>query len=379
MRKKIKFSFIMVILIFFNINSASGKIKTGGNLIDGVRATVIDILSNSEKEIIEGNRDLKVKEQKAEVLITSGSYKGEKLVVENIIDDSIEDSFILNKGDNILISIEEKDGKIAKAYIYEFVRDKYLVYLTVLFIVLMIAIGGFKGLKSVLTLILTIIITIGLLPILLIKGYDPIITSLAISFVITIINLTTINGFNRKTIAAIIGTSGGIAASGSITLIMNSVAKLSIYGSEEGQMMIYSPQNINLDYRGFLFSAILIGALGALMNISMSIASAMKQIEEVNPNVSTFKLIKSGMSVGRDIMCTMCNTLILAYIGASLLSVTMLITYNVSFFQIINQSFIATEIVRALAGSIGLIATIPITVITSGILRNNEVKRNLRI
>ncbi|MCY6485060.1 YibE/F family protein [Clostridium aestuarii] len=371
------FSFsIFVFMLIFNMNLAFADETNSSKSTEGIKATVLDTLTIDNAELEQSHG---IKNQKVQILITSGSHKGEKLIIDNTIDTSMSENFSLSKGDNILISIEEKNGKITKAYMYQFDRGKYLLYLTLGFVILMILIGGIKGIKSVFTLALTIIIILKVLPTLLLKGYDPVTTSVLICIGIIVFTLLIVSGINRKTVSAIIGTSCGVAMAGLIALLMGNLTKLTGYGTEESQMLMYIPQNINFNYKGLLFAAILMGALGAIMDVSMSIASSMNEIDDSNPNISTASLMKAGMSVGKDIMGTMSNTLILAYIGASLQFVILLMAYNISFIEIINQNVIATEIVRALSGSIGLISSIPITIFVSGILRNRKARRRLEI
>lgn len=374
--KKIKMSiFIMLIIMFANTINVLAYDNLESKSIDGIKATVIDIVSTNEKETLDKNAG-SIKEQKVNVMINTGKHKGENLEILNTVDtSSMSDDYLLNKGDEILISLEEENGSIVKGYMYQYVRDKYILYLIAIFVALMIIIGGIKGIKSIFTLSLTVLAILKLLPTLLLKGYNPIKTSIAISIGIIIFTLLIVNGGNRKTLSSIIGTSCGVAIAGLIAIIVGNLAKLTGYGTEESQMLMYIPQNIKFDYKGLLFAAILMGALGAIMDVSMSIASAMNEINDANPDMSATSLMKAGMSVGRDIMGTMSNTLILAYVGASLQSILLLIAYKVSFTDIINQSTIATEIVRALSGSIGLMTSIPITVIASGMLRKRAIKR----
>ncbi|WMJ81025.1 YibE/F family protein [Clostridium sp. MB40-C1] len=364
--KKIIFILITILMVG-TITAFADEIKESKS-IDGIKATVLEILSINEKEI-RGEKD-SIKEQQAKVIINSGSHKGENIVIVNSIDTAnVAQEYLLNKGDEILLSIEESNGKIVKGYMYEYDRHKYLLYLVVIFIVLMILIGGSKGIKSTFTLCFTVFIILKIFPMLLLRGYNPIKTAIGMSIVITVVTLLIVSGSSRKTITAIIGTSCGAAVSGIIAIVVGDLAKITGYVTEEGQMLMYIPQDIKFDYKGLLFAAILMGALGAIMDVSMSIVSAMNEINEANPEMSATSLMRAGMSVGKDIMGTMSNTLILAYVGASLQSLILLFAYKISFIDIINQPTIATEILRALSGSIGLISSIPITVICFGLIR----------
>ena len=127
-------------------------------------------------------------------------------------------------------------------------------------------------------------------------------------------------------------------------------------------MLAFIPQHRRIDYQGLLFAGIMIGALGAVMDVAMSISSAMWEIISVSPDISKKQLIKSGMNIGRDIIGSMSNTLILAYVSTSIPVLLLFILFSNGFTEIINLELLASEVLRAVAGSIGLICTIPITV-----------------
>lgn len=241
-----------------------------------------------------------------------------------------------------------------------------LLYLLVVFLGGLIIIGGYQGLKTIFTLVLTILGVVKFLLPMILKGYDPILISIFTCAVVIVITLLIISGINKKTLAAIIGTSGGVIIAGFSALFVGSMANLTGLGNEESiHLILYSR---NIDFQGLLFAGIIIGALGAVMDVGMSISSAMHEIELANPEITIGDLISAGMNVGRDIMGTMSNTLILAYVGSSLNLMLLLSTYDIPLGQIIAKESIASEIVRSLAGSIGLIFTIPLTAFASGML-----------
>ncbi|CAH2213916.1 YibE/F family protein [Tepidibacter aestuarii] len=245
-----------------------------------------------------------------------------------------------------------------------------LLYLLVIFLGGLLIIGGFKGLKSIFTLVFTIFAIVKVLLPMILKGYNPVFVSVCICAVVIIITLLIVCGINKKTLSAIIGTTGGVIIAGFLALMIGSMANLTGLGNEESiHLILYSK---NIDFKGLLFSGIIIGSLGAAMDVGMSIASAMHEIELANPKITTDDLISAGMNVGRDIMGTMSNTLILAYVGSSLNLMLLLSTYDISLIQIITRDNIASEVVRALAGSTGLVFTIPLTAIVSGVLSRSE-------
>ncbi len=246
-----------------------------------------------------------------------------------------------------------------------------LLYLLIIFLSGLVIIGGRKGLKTILTLIFTILLISQVLLPLILQGYNPIGISIAASSLVIIVTLLIVSGANKKTLSAIIGTTGGVIIAGFLALIVGYMANLSGLGNEESIHLILFTRDI--DFKGLLFAGIIIGSMGAVMDVGMSISSAMHEIAVVNPQITTEKLIGAGMNIGRDIMGTMANTLILAYVGASLNLMLFLAAYEPSLVQILVKDNITAEIVRSLAGSIGLIFTIPLTAGVSGFLRNKKL------
>jgi uncharacterized membrane protein len=145
-------------------------------------------------------------------------------------------------------------------------------------------------------------------------------------------------------------------------VIAGKLAQLTGLGNEEAQMLAYIPQHSNINYQSLLFAGIAIGALGAVMDTALSISSAMSEIVLTNENISLKQLRKSGMNIGRDIIGSMSNTLILAYTSTNIPLILLLVLFNTQLKDVMNLDVIASEILRATAGSIGLILTIPLTV-----------------
>ena len=158
------------------------------------------------------------------------------------------------------------------------------------------------------------------------------------------------------------GTIGGVIIAGLFAYSAGKILMLTGLGNEDAQLLAFIPQHRKIDYQGLLFAGIVIGALGAVMDVAMSISSAMWEIISVSPGISKKQLIQSGMNIGRDIIGSMSNTLILAYVSTSIPVLLLFILFSNGFTEIINLELLASEVLRAVAGSIGLICTIPITV-----------------
>ncbi|MFZ5988988.1 MAG: YibE/F family protein [Bacillota bacterium] len=335
-----------------------------------IRAKIIKVISNDNEETEYSGGTIETRSQLLEVKVLQGLHKGKIIKAHHYLNSFNEAyNILLTEGKEVFLYIEEnEDGSIEKAFVAEIVRDRYLLYLTIIFILSILIVGKLKGLKSLISLSITCAAVIYILLPMILKGYDPVLVSVMVCVGIIIITLIMVSGFNHKTLSAIVGTAGGVITAGVIALIVGYLTNLTGLGDEESQMLMYIPQNIKFDFRGLLFSGIIIGAMGAVMDVAVSIASAVNEVALVNSDAKTRDLIKAGMNVGRDILGTMADTLILAYASASIPLMLLLMAYNVSFVEIINRELIASEVVRALSSSIGLVVTVPLTAVVAGTL-----------
>ncbi len=314
--------------------------------------------------------------QNVKLKITSGKHKNEIFDVENYLTSNIAFNIFAEEGEKVIVSIEETEDGYIDVYISDYMRQHYILYLTIIYILLIIIIGKKKGLKSVITLTITVLAIMKVLLPMILKGFNPIPITIIISVGITIITLFIVGGINGKSISAVIGTSGGVVIAGLLAYYIGSKVKLTGLNSEEAMMLMYIPQEINFDFRSLLFCGIILGSLGAIMDVGMSISSSIDEINNANSNMTRQSLFLSGMNVGKDIMGTMTNTLILAYTGSTIPMLLLFMAYETSMVKIMNLDIIATEIIRSLSGSIGLVLTIPLTAFSASVLIKRNDKRN---
>lgn len=372
--------FICIIFIsqisFSYANNHSEPSPTGSSLVTE-KAKVLKIITDISSEDYETHKfeDLK---QVVEIQILSGEYKNQITTVDNHLNNHAYYDILLKEGDRITIAIEEasSDYELPKIYISGFERDRYELYILLLFMILLALIGRKKGFKAIMSLFVSILLIVFFMLPLILQGYSPILLSIITSIIITTLTLFIIAGINMKSASAIIGTASGVIAAGLIAYIMGTFSNLTGLSSHEASMLMYIPQGISFDFKGLLFAGIIIGTLGAVMDISMSIASSMYEIREIEPDINTKDIISAGLNIGRDVMGTMTNTLILAYTGTSIPLMLIFIAYDFPIIEILNMDLIATEIIRSIAGSIGLVLAIPFTALTCGfIINNSAVKR----
>lgn len=326
----------------------------GNNVSEELQETVVSA------KILEVNKSKIDSIEILKIEIKSGKYKGEVVEI-NYSSSDLENNLNLKKGNIINVVVSEVEDEVSY-YFYSYNKNSALTLLLIIFIVLIIILGGMKGIKALISLIISICLFIFILIPLLLKGYDPVILSILMCIISTILTFIITNGFTKKTLIAIIGVVGGLIAAGIVVQIFTGLSNINGVISESEQMLAYIPNAPEFNYKGLLFAGIIIGALGACMDVAMELTSSLIEIKIHNEKVSAKDLAKSGFNIGKDIMGTMVNTLILAYTGGSLSLILLFIGFEKNFGQIINLDSIAAEIIRSLSGSIGLLCTIPITI-----------------
>lgn len=336
----------------FNIDSNGSDIFDTNDL---TKATVTKI-SKLDSNIV----------QEVEVTIKEGEYKGKKFTVENSLI-SGNKLIALREKDEVLLIVNGDNEEDLNIITYEYVRDKKLIYLLLFFVILVMFVGGIKGINALLSVGFTIcVISVMFLPGLL-SGYNPVELTIYCSLIIAFFSLIIQHGFSKKTFSSLIGTIGGVTAAGVVTVIMSSSLQVSI-GSEEVMSLLRIPQKIDFNFQHIFFASAVIGALGANIDMSMSVATAMNEVKQSNKRISKAELIECGMNVGRDVIGTMSNTLVLAYIGSSLVTLMIFMGCNAQLNYVINEEDMCIEILRSLSGSVGIILSVPLTVFARALM-----------
>lgn len=249
-----------------------------------------------------------------------------------------------------------------------FVTDHYrvnsLFFLIGIFFIGLLILGKITGLKTIISLSLTCSSIFMLFIPSILAGFNIYLSSILTAIFIIITTLPLVSGYTKKSLAAAIGCIGGVITVGLITLIMNKVLHLTGLSNQDSVALVTASSSMglqSLDLKGIAFASIILGALGATMDVSISIASSLYEFCKEVKDVTFKKAINSGLTIGKDIMGTMTNTLILAYIGSSLTSILLLILHGGELSEILSKEMISTELLQSLAGSIGMLLTIPIT------------------
>jgi uncharacterized membrane protein len=264
-------------------------------------------------------------------------------------------------------------GKLSAGSSTEYAFENYdrleqIIWLLIAFVGLIVIFGGKKGLMTILSLALTCLaIFLVFIPCIM-AGFNIYCSPIVICIYIIIVSYILTGGINKKSLASIIGCSGGVAFSATIYIIMERIMKLTGYYNDQTSRLKQTFMECPLDLKAIVFAMVTIGALGATMDVAMSIASSLEEIQNNKAGMTKIQIIQSGLTIGKDIMGTMTNTLILAYIGSSLITVLIYAVSNYPILQLLNKEEIIVEILQSLIGSLGMLFTIPFTTVISAYL-----------
>lgn len=282
-------------------------------------------------------------------------------------------------GDKIML-MEMQDGGLESGgekqwTIAGYVRSDALIILAVILAALLLLFGRKKGIKTILSLAFTCLsIFIVYIPAIL-SGLNIYVWSIITCIYIIVMTMMIINGTSKKSFAAGLGCASGVFVSGVLTFIMDQIIKLTGVLDEQSYFLLFLNEQNPIDLKAIVFGSIIIGAIGAIMDVSMDITSSLQEISSKVEYPSLPMLVKSGFTIGRDIMGTMANTLVLAYIGSSMSMVLLLAAYSNSLLLLFNREMIVVEILQALVGSFGILFTIPFTSFICGILYRHPASK----
>lgn len=309
--------------------------------------------------------------QMLKVQLTSGEYKGEILDATSAEGNLF--GAVCKKGDSVVVHMSVS-GDAKNVSVYSKDRIVTVTAFVGIFLLLICIIGGKNGVKSVVGLVFTFVTIFMIYIPLIYRGFSPFWAAVIITIITTIATMYLISGFTVKTVCAIAGTVIGVLLAGLAAWVFGWAADIDGYNVSNIETLSYVGQITHIQIGGLLFSGILIASLGAVMDVAMSVSSAISEIHDKAPQLNCLELFKSGMNVGRDMMGTMSNTLILAFVGSAVSELVINYAYNLPFRQIINSYNIGIEIMQGVSGSIGVILTVPaVAFVTAWLLTRRHI------
>ena len=319
-------------------------------------------------EILQDNLDssgTRVGEQKVRVKMLTGVRKGEELDVTS------SSGYLFGAACTVgmkVIVMQSVAGETTIASVYSQDREWVIYIFALLYLLALCIIGGKQGIKGCLGLIFTFFCVIFVYLPLVYLRYSPFWSAVFICFLTTLVTMYLIGGPTKKTCAATLGTLAGVVLAGISAWCFSKASGISGYNVSDIETLMTLWNTNRIQVGGLLFSGLLISCLGAVMDVAMSISSAIDEIYKQNSSLTRKELFKAGMRVGRDMMGTDSNTLILAFAGSSVSTLLLDYAYDLPYQQIINSNNIGIAIMQGLAGSFGIVLSVPLTVLICTIL-----------
>ena len=338
-------------------------------------AKVLKVLSDSSHEDPD-TENVHVGSQELLAEITTGVHKGRQVQLTNYMSKLFDKH--AKEGTSLLVFIltdtsvlDENGLPSISLSVMNYNRQWLLFGLVAVFLIVVGLIGGKVGLRSILGLGFTLACIVFLLVPALLRGFSAIPLTLLLCIVVTVVCFLLLDGMSRKTLSAILGTVAGFTVACLFALAASRIAHLDglEYNVAETDTLIQAKyQGTLINLRGLFVSGIVISALGAVMDVAMSISSSVNELKTVNPGLHFVQLFRSGMNIGRDAIGTMTNTLILAFTGGALVNLILIKYYNWDWKAILSGDYITHEVITGIAGSIGLILAVPLTALIASAL-----------
>lgn len=348
---------IVILLINLKWGSSSHLVSYDGIELDYVKATVVEIVDET-LDYPHNSKPIGIQNIKAKIQKT-----GEIVDVENKLEAS--HSILVKNNDKVILAKSRNPHHNSETFyrMYNYDRSFSTIFWIVLFLVFISIVAGVRGIKSTVALVISIYIILFFDISLIMNGFNNVLITIITIILCTIFSTLILYGYSKMSLINMISVSVSFVFVSILVKLMSIGLNVSGYNLDNvGELILVIGKEWKLNIENLLFSMVAISALGASMDVSVSIASALKEIKSLNEDVSSKKLFKSGMSIGRDIIGTMVNTLVFAFIGSSLVSIMIFILHGTNTFnRVVSSDFFAVELIKALIGIAVVIIMVPVT------------------
>lgn len=356
----------LLVLAALWLNRPEEGTPTASSQLIFVPAKVTAVLEDDAQPDWENSEGRRIGTQELEIRILSGRHKGEVLPLTNYL--SALFNVDVGVGDRIIVRLITQEDGSYYASLFNYDRALVMGGAMLVFCAVLVLLGGRKGVRALLGLVFTLVCLWFLLIPGLIRGLPAIPLTIAVAAVCAAASLILLDGPSRKSLCAILGCVGGVAAAGLFAALVGALTPMDGFNMSEAENLLLYGAEKGLSIRGLLVCGVLVAALGAVMDVAMSIASAAWELREHNDGLSRRELFRSGMNIGRDAMGTMANTLILAFAGSSFNLLILIQIYDIPFLQLANTDFLCIEVLQSVAGSMGILLTVPLVAAISAYL-----------
>ena len=295
------------------------------------------------------------------VRVKTGRYAGQQMMADNTVGPIYGQPMAV--GDGVTVGLSTYADGTVRCYIYEYNRFPGLLLVIGAFLAVTVLVGGKVGIKSLVSLGLTVAALIFVLLPLLLRGWPTILTTFLISVLVTAATFVILGGVDKKTVCACLGTLAGIALATLFGMAAQAVLAIDGYRQEYAEALLQLRQTgeSTIGITGLVTAGVIVSALGAVMDVAMSISSAVQELTRVNPELTARDLMRSGMNIGRDMVGTMTNTLILAILGSGMTLILYIYSLGLQPWQLLSSSYMSLEAVSGVASSIGVMLAVPFT------------------
>jgi len=334
----------------------SGSVKRTAGDIEPQAAPVSAVVDTVGRDLCDEADPESGQCQFLSIRITSGSFDGEQALIQL---PGGAGTTRFDDGDRIMVeTFVDAEGQLQVSFI-DFKRSSSLLVLLGLFVVVVLALGRLRGLGALGGLAASLLVlTVFVLPSIL-RGHDAVLVALVGSSVIAFLALFLAHGLNVGTAIALIGTFASMAIIGVLAAIFSGVSRLT--GLADEYATVLPAFGIEVNLKGMLLAGIVIGSLGVLDDVTVTQVSAVAELRAAQPDATPGQVYRQALNIGRDHIASTVNTLFLAYAGAALPLLLLFTQSQQPITSIVSRELVATEVIRSLVGSIGLVASVPIT------------------
>lgn len=368
---------VLLVLAGLWLNRPQDGEATASSQLVFVAARVTAVLGDDAQPDWDSGEGRRVGTQELEIRLLAGDHKGEILPLTNYL--SALNNVDVGVGDRIIVRLITREDGSYYASLFNYDRGLVLGGALLLFCAVLVLMGGRKGVRALLGLVFTLLCLWFLLIPGLIRGLPALPLTIGVVAVTAGASLVLLDGLSRKSLCAVLGCVGGVTAAGLFAALVGWLTPLNGFNMSEAEnLMLYGAEQ-GLHISGLLVCGVLVAALGAVMDVAMSIASALWELRQQSPGMKAQDLFRSGMNIGRDAMGTMANTLILAFAGSSFNLLILIQVYDIPFLQLANTDFLCIEILQSVAGSLGILLTVPLVAAISAWLMAGPVGVHYRV
>lgn len=361
---------IIAACVIYRENPISYSMFTN-DAISYEKARVVKILKN---DVIknESTKNRYIGTQEIQVRFSDGQNKGDSIILTNSV--TTTHNIYVTEGQRVVIKADRPDNAEPYYTVYNYDRTPGIILIIVIFVLLMALVGKTKGIKSVAGLaFILLFICIFLIP-MIYQGYSPILMCILTVILTVTTSMFLLNGFSKKTLVSIISAITGVVISAVFFAIFSKVLHLTGYNLEDAEELILIQQNTGLQIEQLLFIGVLIASLGAIMDMTISVASPLFEMKKYKKEMTVKELFRSGMDMGSDMIGTMCETLILAFSGTGITTLLVVVSYGTQIDQFLSSDYIVIEIAHSLTGAVAVILTVPLTSLLCALTAGKTVK-----